>query len=139
MRDLRDVKKRPFPDLLTMLRISGHPPPAGQLQNRPNAMGPAYDELVIPERLRNFAVSLGGVGTPLKPKQEMANYISLKLARGQAKFPAYTPTSFLMFRPPIGLSLRRNAKRRLLDGARVLGRQRVILRLFRCRRGFSTI
>ena len=46
---------------------------------------------MIPERARTFTADLGGIGTPLKPSQEMANYICLELARGQAKVPAYAP------------------------------------------------
>ena len=136
MRDLREVGKRSFPELQLMLQILGHFPQR-QPQIRPNANDPAYDELVIPERLREFTASLGGIGSLLKPTHEMANYISIELALGQAKVPAYTPSSFLMFRLPHGMPHRRNTKRPLLDGARVLGRQRIILRLFRCRLGSS--
>ena len=70
----------------------GHFPPR-QLQIRANANGPAYEEIVIPERLREFAVSLRGTGILLKHTQAMANYISLELARGRSKIPAYAPFS----------------------------------------------
>ena len=41
--------------------------------------------------MRNFTVSLSGIGSLLKPTEEMANYISPEHARGQSKVPAYTP------------------------------------------------
>ena len=90
MRDLREAERRPFPELQLMLQILGHFPPI-QLQIRPNTNDPAYEELVIPERLRTFTADLSGIGTLLKPTHEMSNYISLEVARGQAKVPAYTP------------------------------------------------
>ena len=90
MRDLRDVEKRSLRELQMMRQILGDFLPR-QLQIRPNAKAPAYEELVIPERLREFAADLSGVGALLKPTREMANYNIPELARDQSNVPAYTP------------------------------------------------
>ena len=49
-----------------LLQILGHFPPR-LLQARPNAKDPAYEELVIPERLKDFKVDLSAVSGLLKP------------------------------------------------------------------------
>ena len=49
-----------------LLQILGHFPPRIPLA-RPNAKDPAYEELVIPERLKDFKVDLGAVSGLLKP------------------------------------------------------------------------
>lgn len=90
LRDLREIERLSFPEMQLLLQILGHFP-ARQLLIRPNAKDPAFEELVIPERLREFKVDLSSIGAFLKPTQEMANYISLELARGRSKVPAYTP------------------------------------------------
>lgn len=61
LRGPREIARRSFPDMQSMLRILGHFPPR-QLCARPNAKGPDYEELVIPERLRSFNVSLSTLG-----------------------------------------------------------------------------
>ena len=68
---------------VSILQIIGHFPPR-LLQVRPSAKDPDYEELVIPERLREFSVSLIGISGILKPTQEMANFVGLELARGRA-------------------------------------------------------
>ena len=67
MRDLREVERRHFPEKQLILQILGHFSPR-QLQARPSAKDPAYEELVIPERLREFTVSLGGISGILQPE-----------------------------------------------------------------------
>ena len=52
---------------------------------------PGYEEVVIPERMREFSANLRGIASLLKPAREVANYISRELARGRNKVPAYTP------------------------------------------------
>ena len=90
MRDLREVEHRSFPEMQLPIRILGRFLPV-QLMARPNSKGPAYEELAIPDRMIEFAVSLRGIGILLKPTQEMANCIRLELARGRSKVPDYTP------------------------------------------------
>ena len=109
LRDLREAGRLPFPEMKLLLQIIGHFPPR-QLQVRPSAKDPAYEELVIPERLREFAVSHSGISGIRKPDvlsfylpnfchrwkllsitQAIANYIRSELARGRNKVPAYTP------------------------------------------------
>ena len=58
---------------------------------RPNAKDPAFEEIAIPGRIREFKADLSSIGGFLKPTQEMANFISLEIARGRSKVPAYTP------------------------------------------------
>ena len=57
---------------------------------RPNAKGPEYEEIVIPERLREFNVSFSGIAAFSKAAHAMDNYICLELARRWNKVPAYT-------------------------------------------------
>ena len=64
-----------------LLRILGHFHPQ-QLRNRTNAKDPSYEEVVIPTRLANFPVGFRGLTGLLKPNQDMANLVSLELARG---------------------------------------------------------
>ena len=129
-RDLREVERRPFPEMQLLFQILGRFPPR-QLHARPNAKDPAYEELVIPERLREFTVSLGGIIGLLKPTQEMANYISLGLSRGRNKVPAYTP-----FIVP-GVS---DAPWSVASQEHMLDKPdaRIIPSRFRCKRGCST-
>lgn len=58
---------------------------------RPNAKDPSYEDVAIPARLATFAVDFSGMAGFFKPNQDMANMISLKLARWRSKVPAYTP------------------------------------------------
>ena len=88
-RDLRDGERRTFSQMHLLLQILGHFSP--QLRNRPNAKDPSYEEVVIPSRLATFAVDFSGLAGLLKPNQDMANVISLELARGRIKVPEYTP------------------------------------------------
>ena len=74
-RDLREVERRSFPEMHLPIQILGNFPPR-QLQIRPNAEDPAYGEIVIPARLREFTASLSGIGGLPKHTHEMANYIS---------------------------------------------------------------
>ena len=89
-RDLREVGKRSFPGPRILLQILGHFPPR-RLMARPNTNDPAYEEFVIPERMREFPVSLSGIGSFRETTHEMANSISFALARGRSKVPSYTP------------------------------------------------
>ena len=50
-----------------------------------------YEEVVIPARLATFSVDIRCLSALLKPNQNMANAISLELARGRSQVPAYTP------------------------------------------------
>ena len=72
------------------MRILGHFPPQ-QLRSRPNAKDASYGEVAIPTRLETFAVDFIGLPGLLKPNQDMADVISLELARWRSKVPAYTP------------------------------------------------
>ena len=62
-----------------------------QMRNRPNAKDPSNGEVAIPARLAKFAVDFRGLSGLLEPNQDMANVISLELARGWGKVPPYTP------------------------------------------------
>ena len=62
-----------------------------RLCNRPNARGPQFEEVVVPARMATFTVGLSGLAALLKPNQDMANAISLELARGRSNIPAYAP------------------------------------------------
>ena len=73
LRDMREIERRSFPEMQMLLQISAHFPPR-QLRSRPNAKGPDYEELAIPECLRTFTAYLIGIGGSPKPTQEMANY-----------------------------------------------------------------
>ena len=90
LRDLREIERLSFPEMQLLLQILGHFP-ARLLLVRPNAKGPAFEEIAIPERLEEFKADLSSIGGFLKPTQEMANFIILELARGRSKVPAYTP------------------------------------------------
>ena len=90
VRDLREGERRTFPQMQLLLQLLGHFHPQQQ-RNRPNAKDPSYEEVVIPTRLANFSVDFRGLTGLLKPNQDMANMISLELARGRSKVPAYTP------------------------------------------------
>ena len=63
---MREVERLKFPDMQLLLQIIGHFPPR-ILQARPNAKDPAYEELVIPERLRDFKVDFSSITGLLKP------------------------------------------------------------------------
>ena len=60
-------------------------------KSKANANDPLFEELVIPERLRNFRDDLSPMGAFFKPDQLMANYVSRELARGKCQTPPYTP------------------------------------------------
>lgn len=76
-RDLREIARLSRPAVQFWLQILGHFPPR-QLRIRPNAKDPDYEEIVIPERLREFNVDLAGISAFAKPPQEMPNNISLE-------------------------------------------------------------
>ena len=61
------------------------------MRSRSNANDHSYEEVAIPARLATFAFDFSGLSGMLKPNQDMANVISLELARGRGKVPAYTP------------------------------------------------
>ena len=46
---------------------------------------------MIPDRMATFSVDLRCLSALLKQNHDMANAISLELARGRSKVPAYTP------------------------------------------------
>ena len=60
------------------------------MKSRANAKDPLFEELVIPERIRNFSDGLSRMGDFLKPNQLETNYVSLELARGKWQTPSYT-------------------------------------------------
>ena len=82
---MREVERLKFPDMQLLLQILGHFPPR-ILQARPNAKDPAYEELVIPERLRDFRVDLSSIAGLLKP---VSNFPLLSIER-KGKSPLYT-------------------------------------------------
>ena len=63
-----------------MFQILGHFLPM-KLRGRLNRKGPDYEEIVIAERMGEFNFALSGIDRLLKPTHEMANFISLELAR----------------------------------------------------------
>ena len=77
---LREVGRLSFPEMQILLQIIGHFPPR-QLQVRPIAKDPAYEELVSPERLREFAVKLSGISGWLKP--EVVSFFSFYFQWGE--------------------------------------------------------
>ena len=89
-RDLRDGEHRAFPQMQLMLQILGHFSPQ-RLRSRPNTRDPQFEEVVIPAMLAAFNVDLSGLSGLLKPSQDMANAISIELARGRCAIPAFTP------------------------------------------------
>ena len=90
VRDLREGERRTFPQMQLILQLLGHFHPL-HVRNRPNSKDPSFEEVVIPARLANFSVDFHGLTGLLKPNQDMANAISLELARGRAKVPSFTP------------------------------------------------
>ena len=88
-RELRDGEARTSPQMQLLLQVLGHFSPQRML-NRQNANDPNFEEVVIPARMATFSVDLSGLAALLKPNQDMANAISLELARGRDKVPAFT-------------------------------------------------
>lgn len=60
MRDIREIERMSFPWVHLLLRILGNFSPR-QLRIRPNAKDPDYEELVIPERMREFNADISGL------------------------------------------------------------------------------
>ena len=61
MRDLRAVAKSSLPELQLVSQFLGDFP-RESFKIRPNAKDPAYEEIVIPERMREFTARLSGIG-----------------------------------------------------------------------------
>ena len=55
-----EAERPSFHETQLLIQIIGHFPPR-ILQVRSSAKDPAYEELVIPERLREFKVNLSGI------------------------------------------------------------------------------
>ena len=72
--------RRTYPQMQILLRIIAHFNPQ-QLRSRPNANGPSYEEVAIPTRLANFSADFSGLIGLLNPNQDMANVVSLEMAR----------------------------------------------------------
>ena len=66
LRDLREVDRLKFPGMQLLLHVLGHFPPR-MPQARPIDKDPAYEELVITERLKVFEVGLSATAGLLKP------------------------------------------------------------------------
>ena len=82
---MREVERLKFPDMQLLLQILGHFPPR-MLQARPSAKDPAYEELVIPERLKDFKVDLSTIAGLLKPVSDSP----FPLTEGKEKYLLYT-------------------------------------------------
>ena len=136
-RDLREAERRSFPHTQLMLQISGHFPPR-QMRNRPNVRDPHYEEALMPARLGDFSAQLGTLSAFLKPNQDMANGISLELARGAGMVPAYTPFIMpLVSGPPHGRYRPASTRLQCHGGGTTPGKRsaRMHRRLCRCRLG----
>ena len=88
--DLRELDRRSFPEMQLITQLLGHFTPQLAKQ-RTSSKDPLFEEVVLPERLRNYTADLPSLGALLKPNQPMANYISRELARGKLQVPQYTP------------------------------------------------
>ena len=88
--EVRDKARKSSPELQLLTQLFTHFAPV-MVRQRPNAKGPAFEELVIPQKLPRYTANLSGLGGFLKPNQPMANYISKEIAVGKLKVPSYTP------------------------------------------------
>ena len=73
--DLRELGRRSFPEMQLIMQLLEHFKPQF-LKSKDNAKDPLFEELVIPERLRNFRDDLSPMGAFLNPNQLMTNYVS---------------------------------------------------------------
>lgn len=90
IRDLRETERRSSPHMMLMRQISAHFTPR-ELRNRPNVSDLQYEGADTPANLQNFPVHPGALSAFPMSNQDMANAISLELARGARKLPDCTP------------------------------------------------
>ena len=88
--DLRHLDRRSFPDMQLIMQLLEHFKPQ-LLKSKANAKDPLFEEVVIPDRLKNFRADFSLLGAFLKPNQLMANFVSRELARGKCQTPPYFP------------------------------------------------
>ena len=88
--DLRELGRCSFPQMRRIMQLLARFTPQIK-KSRDNDKVPLFEELAIPERLRNSPADLSPMGAFLKPSQLMTNYVSRELARGECQTPSYTP------------------------------------------------
>ena len=97
--DLWELGRRSSPQMQRVVQLMAHFTPH-IMKSRANANDPMCGELVIPERLRNFAADLSPMGASLKPNQLATNYVSRELGRAKCQTPSYTPYIVADFSAP---------------------------------------
>ena len=93
IKDLREIERRSFPEMQLVRHLLGHFAPP-KVKQRPNEKNPAIEEIVLATRLGaqgNIMVYFRGLSAFLKPTQDMANFFSQELGRGENKTPSYAP------------------------------------------------
>ena len=84
--DLWELGRRSFPEMQLIMQLLSHFSPQ-MVKPSNNAKGPAYEEVLLPGKLKAYTADLSDLGAFFRPNKLMANYVILEMARGKQKAP----------------------------------------------------